>query len=403
MAVTGFKALSFDAFHEQVLAAKIAGGRGALAAKALGGLRSLAFRLSDGPDGTAWTYRPVDGGVVLERGDVGADTLIGIDQESWEGLVYDYESAPGLLYASRVRCLRGDAFQLVLWEPALRALYQGRPIYDPTKPLLARDGSALDPRQAFSPDDGADEMRYYLHSMGYLVVRAVFGADEVATFVREADELRAEAVKGDRLSWWSKNADGEEILCRVTRGADKPMLATLFGHSRIRRFVEVAAPTFVPRFGEGNGVTVIYKNPGVTEGLSDLPWHRDCGLGGHAFMCPLLICSTFLTPVNPDVGDLVFLPGSHRSSCGYMDPSVMPHHAVHVAAEPGDIAFHFSDVMHAAPAPMRSNLSQYRISAVTDYGRADARNHRGEQSYNEILHQRDDGQIEHLTSVARRT
>jgi hypothetical protein len=59
--------------------------------------------------------------------------------------------------------------------------------------------------------------------------------------------------------------------------------------------------------------------------------------------------------------------------------------------------------MHAAPPPLRSDLAQYRISAVTDYGRSDARNHRGEQSYNEILHQRDDGQIEHLAGVVRRT
>jgi hypothetical protein len=85
-----------------------------------------------------------------------------------------------------------------------------------------------------------------------------------------------------------------------------------------------------------------------------------------------------------------------------MDPDFAPPNAVHVVAQPGDMSLHYSDVMHAAPAPKRSDLAQYRISAVTDYGRPDARNHRGDQSYNDILHQRDDGQIEHLTSVARR-
>jgi hypothetical protein len=215
-------------------------------------------------------------------------------------------------------------------------------------------------------------------------------------------ELHAEAVKGDRLSWWSKNVDGDEILCRVTRGADKRSLATLYGNSRIGRIVELVAPDFVPRLGEGNGVTVIYKNPDVAEGLSDLPWHRDCGLGGHALTCPMLICSTFLTPVNMDVGDLVFLPGSHRSSCGYMDPTCAPQNSVHVVADPGDFTVHYSDVMHAAPPPRRRDRAQYRISAVTDYGRRNARNHRGAQSYNEVLHQREDGQIEHLASVAKR-
>jgi ectoine hydroxylase-related dioxygenase (phytanoyl-CoA dioxygenase family) len=260
----------------------------------------------------------------------------------------------------------------------------------------------LDPARTFCPDDGVEDMRHFLRTAGYLVVRGVFGREEVASFVREAGELRAEAVKGDRLSWWSKGAAGDEILCRVTRGADKPSLATLYGSPRIGRFVEMVAPDFVPRLGEGNGVTLIYKNPCVAEGLSDLPWHRDCGLGGHVLMCPLIICSTFLTPVNPDVGDLVFLPGSHRGSCGYMDPTFAPTNAVHVVAEPGDVAIHYSDVMHAAPPPRREDLSAYRISAVTDYGRPDVRTHRGSQSYNDILHQRDDGQIEHLASVVRR-
>jgi ectoine hydroxylase-related dioxygenase (phytanoyl-CoA dioxygenase family) len=284
--------------------------------------------------------------------------------------VHDYESAPGLLHDGRVQCLRrDDALQFVLWEPALRALYQGRPVYDPDKPPRARDASPLDRSRVVVSGEPAEDMAHFLPAAGYLFVRGVFEADEIAAFRREAEELRTEAVKGDRLSWWSKASGGEEILCRVTRGADKPMLATLYGNPRIRRFVELVAPDVVPRFGAGNGVTVIYKNPGITEGLSDLPWHRDCGLGGHALMCPLLICSTFLTPVNPDVGDLVFLPGSHRTSCGYMDPTVAPTNAVHVVAEPGDLSLHYSDLMHAAPPLATTTASRattrFSISATT--------------------------------------
>ena len=400
MAVDGFGTLDFDSYHERHLPVVIDAGRGALAAKALDGLGGLAFRLSEA---AAWTYRPVRGGVALERGDAGADTVIAIEADAWQGLVHDYESAPGLLYGGRVHCLRGDAMQFVLWEPALRALYTGRPIYDPDEPLRDRRGQTLDATQAFSIDDDADEMSHFLRTTGYLVVRDVFTPEAVAGFLREADDLRAEAVKGDRLSWWAKNAHGDEILSRVTRGADKPQLATLYGNPRTWRLVALAEPSLVPRFGEGNGVTVIYKNPGVIEGLSDLPWHRDCGLGGHALQCPMLVCSLFLTPVDPDRGDLVFLPGSHRSSCRYMDPTFAPGNAVHVLARPGDVTIHYGDVMHAAPPPERSDLARYRISAVTDYGRPDARNHRGDQSYNDVLHRRDDGQIEHLTNVARRT
>ena len=399
MTAAGFDPIEFRSFHERDLPERIAAGHGALAAKAIARLGSLAFRL---PDGAAWTYRPEAGGVALAPGDANADTVIALDHESWEGLAHDYESAPGLLYAGRVRCLRGNAMQLVLWEPALRALYQGRPVYDPDAPLLDRDGRPLDTTRSFDADADPDAMAHFLRTTGYLFVRDVFSASEIAEFLREADALRREAVKGDRLSWWAKNASGEEVLCRVTRAAEKPRLGALYGSERLARLAALAEPSLVPRHGEGSGVTVIFKNPGVTEGLSDLPWHRDCGMGGHAVMCPVVLCSVYLTPANPETGELVFLPGSWRSSCGYLDAKADPPRAAHFSARPGDVSVHYGDVMHAAPPPRGSGLASYRISAVTGYARPDSRHHRGEKSYNDVLHQREDGQVEHLTRIAER-
>jgi hypothetical protein len=66
------------------------------------------------------------------------------------------------------------------------------------------------------------------------------------------------------------------------------------------------------------------------------------------------------------------------------------------------VSVHFGDVMHAAPPPARDGLAGYRISALTGFGRPDARIHRG-KSYNDALHRRDDGQIEHLGKVAAQT
>lgn len=399
MAVEGFAALDFDGFHVHDLPAQLAAGRGALAAKAARNLQPLAFRL---PGGGAWTYRPQGDAVAIERGDAAADTVIELDHESWEGLVHDYESAPGLLYAGRVRSARGNAMQLVLWEPALRALYQGRPVYDPDEPLLDRDGRPLDATRIHRADDDADAMAHFLRTAGYLFVRGVFSTSEIEAFLREAEELRGEAVKGDRLSWWAKNERGDEVLCRVTRAIEKPALATLFGEPRLHRLAALADPRLVPRRGEGSGVTVIYKRPGITEGLSDLPWHRDCGMGGHAVMCPVLLCSVYLTPANAETGELVFLPGSWKSSCGYLDAKVDPPRAAHFEARPGDVTVHFGDVMHAAPPPRARDLDAYRISAVTGYAHPASRHHRGETSYNAVLHQRDDGQVEHLAKVAQR-
>jgi hypothetical protein len=399
MAIEGFRALDFTAYHRDELPRLLDAGRGALAAKALGSLGSLAFRM---PDGAAFTYQPSGKNLTLREGDAEADTVIALERESWEGLVHDYESAPGLLYSSRARCAKGDAIQLVLWEPALRALYLGRPVYDSDEVLLDRHGRELDTAQVFRTADDAADMAHFLRTTGYLVVRRVFDKDETAAFLREARELRTEAAPGDGASWWAKGGDGTAILCRVTSGRRKSHLDSLFGEPRVQRLVQFGEPDAVASAGEGDGITVIYKNAGVSEGLSDLPWHRDCGLGGHSLMCPRVIASIYLTPANQSTGDLVFLPGSWKSSCGYMDPAVLPMRAVRISAEPGDVTIHYGDVMHAAPPPALSDLAEYRISVVTDYSRPDVRNHRGLSSYNAQLHRRDDGQVEHLAAVTKR-
>lgn len=402
MAVEGFEDLDFHGFHSGDLLRRIASGNGSLAAPAVARQGSLAFRL---PAGDAYTYSARNGEIVVTPGDSAADTVIGIESDTWEGLVHDYESAPGLLYGGRVQCLRGDAMRFVRWEPALRALYGGRPIYDPESLALQdRRGAPLDPEQAFCADSDPEDMAHFLRTAGYLLVRGAFSAAEIEGFLADANELRGEAVKGDKLSWWGKNAGGDEVLCRVTRAADKPRLATLIDEPRIRRLVDLADTPLVHSKGEGNGVTVIYKNPDMTEGLSDIPWHRDCGMGGHSVMCPVLICSVFLTPATPETGELRFLPGSWRASCGYMNPaSERTPKGARFAAEPGDLTLHYGDVMHAAPAPTRQDLPGYRVSAITGFTAAGARNHRGGSSYNDVLHQRDDGQVENLEDLARRS
>ena len=395
MPLAGFAPLDFDAFHRDELPRRIA-SRGAAAARAAAPLGSLALRTQIG----AFTYTLRDGALAVERGDADAATVIELDAEDWQGLVHDYEAAAGLLYANRIRCTRGDAIRFVLWEPALRSLYTGCEIYDPrTLALRDRHGAPLDASRVFRFGEDAEDQRHFLRTAGFLLVRGVFAQDECAAFLGEARELAGEAIPGDKLSWWSKDAAGREVLCRVTRAAAKPRLAALPHEERVRGLAALAGPDLVHRKGEGNGVTVIFKNPGIREGLSDLPWHRDCGMGGHALMCPTLIVSTFLTPGNAETGELRFLPGSHERSVGsYIDPAGEgAPRGVSFDAQPGDVSVHFGDVMHAAPPPSRRDLGSYRVSAITGFAPPDARVHRG-KSYNEALHRREDGQ--HLRAVA---
>jgi ectoine hydroxylase-related dioxygenase (phytanoyl-CoA dioxygenase family) len=302
--------------------------------------------------------------------------------------------------------VRGSVAELMAWESALRAMYSGRPVYRPERvELRARDGTALDPSSTFTLASERDELAHFLRTAGYLFLRDVFRADEVDAMRAEALALRDEARRGDKLSWWGRNATGEEVVCRVTRGIAKPHLAALAREPRLRALADLAdEPLFYAR-GEGEGVTVIYKQPGMSgAGLSDLPWHRDCGMGGHATICPTLLISVYLREAAPESGELVMLPGSHRTTLNAHDAGVDPAaHAAHFAARPGDVSVHYGDTVHAAPPPTALDREHYRISAVVSFAPRGARNHRGERSYNDALHRRDDGQIEHLETVANRS
>jgi hypothetical protein len=125
-------------------------------------------------------------------------------------------------------------------------------------------------------------------------------------------------------------------------------------------------------------------------------------MGGHATMCPTAIASVYLTEATPESGELVFLPGSRETAFNAHDPSCrgrLP--GAHFRAQPGDVTLHFGDTVHAAPPPAPGAPS-YRVSAIVGYARPGAFHHRGDASYNDALHRRDDGQVDHLVDLARR-
>ena len=127
-------------------------------------------------------------------------------------------------------------------------------------------------------------------------------------------------------------------------------------------------------------------------------------MGGHAVPCPTLVLSLYLVEATPETGELVMPPGSHRASCNTVHAG--KHGApqgAHIAARAGDVSLHFGDTMHAAPPPQEKSLAAYRTSAIRGFARPDARHHhRGEKSYNDVLHAREAGQIDHLEKVASR-
>jgi ectoine hydroxylase-related dioxygenase (phytanoyl-CoA dioxygenase family) len=395
---SAFRPIAFDTYHERELPLLLAEGRSALAAVDTAGLSPLALCV----DGRAYTYHALGDEIRIEAGDARAETVVGLDPRGFAGLVHDLESPASLIYHGEARCLRGDLMHFVRWEPQLRAMFAGRPIYDPARvDLRDRRGAPLDPLQSFALSDPRDDMAHFLRTAGYLWLRSVFSASELEAMREEARELHRRARPGDQSSWWGANALGDSVLCRVLSAGRLPKLGSLVSDARLRDLVALAdAPLAPRRAGDLDAVSVLWKNPTMREGLSDLPWHRDCGMGGHAAMCPTLVASVFLEANRPETGALRFLPGSWQTSYRFGD-GMGAEASLGVAppAEPGDLTLHYGDIWHVAPPPT-SETGPFRCCALVSFARPDAHNHRGERHYNDVLLGREDGRVASMREMA---
>src|SRR4051794_29661109 len=384
--------IDFEQFHREELPARLRAGNGALAAADAQKIGPLAIRTRAG----SFTYVPNGDTIDVLEGEDGAKTVIAIDDDAWQGLVRDLDTPPGLLYGGRVETVHGNPLRFVRWEPALRAMYHGRPVYDAARVDL----HGFDPTASFTTDDLANDkstMRAFLDACGYVIVRNVFSSAEVSTFLEDADVLRTEAREGDKVSWWGKDASGNTVLCRVLRAASRPRLRALHEDARVLALADLASQKVTARRKSDNdGVTVLWKRPDVKEGLADLPWHRDCGMGGHALNCPTLIMTICLTDGSEAAGELRALPGSQHMTHPTIDGTDdNAPRGVSLAVHAGDVSLHYSDVLHASMPPTSAE-GPHRISVLLGFSPETAGHHRGERHYNAVLLSPDDGQVPRL-------
>lgn len=345
MGELSFATIDFDAFHRVDLPSRIAAGNGALAAADLAGVGPLAFRT---PDGSAYTYVPAADTVDVIAGDDSAQTVVELGTDAFSDFANELRTGFGLLYASMLQVTRGEYDWLVRWEPGLRALYHARPIIDPASMGLRTD---LD--RTFDVDDPDTELRDFLQEVGFLHVRGVFTPVEIEALRAEVERMKELARPDDGRSWWATRSDGTEVCCRlIYLGLSSDLVADLGSDPRLARFAALGAEGLEPEIDCIDGQSVVIKNPEIEAGLSDLPWHRDCGLGGHPAMCPSVGIGIQLDAASAETGQLHFLAGSHRGLSHPLrrgDEATQP--VVAIDTQPGDVTVHFGDVLHAAPPP----------------------------------------------------
>jgi hypothetical protein len=393
-----FGPVDFDEFHRERLPARLEACGPVFTPADAAVLRPLAFRLEDG---RAYTYVPSGRSFTVEEGSDRAETVATLPEQEWHDFVWELRSAFACFYADRLS-LYGSFGQLVRWEPPLRVALDGQAVYDVDDPPQVLDGFGhpVDLSATFTLDDEEPDVADFLHRTGFVHLRDVMQASEIEALRTEVDAAVARARPDDRRSWWTV-VDGEEVCCRVNYLNDhSPLVAGLGEDDRFRRIAALARPDLRDARDRLDGNGVVIKVPGAAEGLADLPWHRDCGMGGHPVKCPMLNVGIQLDAATPESGQLEMVAGSHRGTSRLprqMEATGLP--VARITTEPGDVTVHFGHTLHAAPPPIRRRGPGRRALYLSFVPPRTFEMVGPGQGYNDVLFTRDEGRVRHVDQL----
>jgi hypothetical protein len=391
-----FGAVDFDAFHRDELPARLEAAGAVFGRADAAVVRPLAFALTDG---RSYTYVPREDRFSVVPGDGDAHTVIELTEGDWCDFRWELRSCFALFYADRLSVTRGGFGHLARWEPSLRFAFDGQPRWevDEPPPVLDATGSPLDLSRTFTLDDEDDEIADFLNRAGYVHLRGVQTRDEIDALRSEVADGIAAARPDDLRSWWT-TVDGEEVCNRVNYlNQRSERIATLGDDERFGRIARLGGPDLRDARDRLDGNGVVIKVPGAETGLADLPWHRDCGMGGHPVKCPMLNVGIQLDAATAGAGQLHMIPGSHLGSSRMPSPveaEALP--TVALTTEPGDVTVHYGHILHAAPpptdreAPGRWALYLSFVPPVTFETIGPG------QGYNDVLFTRDAGRVRHV-------
>lgn len=345
--VDDVRVIDTTTFHEQIVPSLME-TNGALAARTLhnSGLESIVISV-DGIDHT-WDLDD-DGMLRVRSGDLGR-ARAELSADWFSDLVGNVRSAVAVLVSGEPVMVRGNIMHLIAWETTIRSLMDGWPSYEPGAiSFIDRDGRPLDLSRRFRLDDDPAELMQFLSQTGFLLLEDVFSADEVARMNDAVTALHASARPDDDRTWYATISGVDEPQCvRVNDLPDDALGISMV--DRLGGFVALADAGH-----QFDHVDVLMKPVDVVEGISDLPWHKDCSLGLHSFQCLQLVCGVSLTASGPDNGQLGVVAGSHRINLdqfGLSDDIDLPQ--VFIATRPGDVTVHTSCTLHCSTPPIHS-------------------------------------------------
>lgn len=319
--------------------------------------RPLVIELPDG----SWSLRAAGAAVAVARGEAAADATtrrarVRLTPEQLADLVRDQISFMGLFSSGRLDQPEGRLGDLLDWWLVLRAALDGRPIHTPGAVTFEdRNGRPLDLHRSFTLADDPAEMRWFLEQAGFLHVVGVFSEEEMAAVSADMDRAAPSFRPDDGRSWWATTASGERRVVRM-QGFDNlsPTTADLVEDQRFLALGELPGDGHV--FGQrraDNRIEALFKPIGVIEGISDVPWHKDCSLGRHSYECCSLTVGISVTGADERSGQLRVLAGSHRAlvwPAFVREGNDLPE--IDLPTRTGDVTVHLSCTLHMAQPPV---------------------------------------------------
>lgn len=317
-------------------------------------LRPLAVVVGDG---VPWTLRADGAGVEVSRGDTGAAARVRLSGEEFRDLVHDLRTPIAIYSSGELDMPSGEFGDFLDWWLVLRAAIDGQALYVPGMVgFRDRDGAPLDLRRSFAPDDSREEMAHFLAEAGYLHVRGVFRESDMRAISDDMDRAAPEYRPDDGRSWWARVRSGERRLVRM-QGFDErsPATAALIASETFRSFGDLTGDGHIYEQMKDNRIEALVKPIGVVEGISDIPWHKDCALGRHSYECCMITMGISVTGADADSGQLRVFAGSHRALVrpGVLgDPGRIDLPDIALPTETGDITLHCSCTLHMAQPPV---------------------------------------------------
>ena len=307
-------------------------------------------------DGEAWSMTWTGARVDVHGGvaDIGAH--VRLTAEQFADLVDDQQTFTGMWTGGTLDQPRGQIGHLLNWWLVLRAALDDQPIHAPGAITFTdRNGAPLDLRHTFCADDDPADLRRFLEQAGFLHIAGLFTEDEMAAISTDMDRAAPTYSQGDGRSWWAKLDTGDPALVRM-QGFDRHSegAAALLADERFRRLATIpgAGHNRAESKRADNRIEALFKPLGVVEGVSDIPWHKDCSLGRHSYECCSLTVGISVTGADDVSGQLWAMAGSHRALMWPMmlQPKIdLP--LIPLPTSTGDVTLHCSCTLHMAQPP----------------------------------------------------